>query len=100
MKTSITITLAMMIGILSFMIGYSYAPIAVKEVRLGIISSVKASSGYDADSAAGYGGPATGGYGDQAPTSGGYGAPASGGYGDPAPAAGGYGAPAVPGYGQ
>lgn len=89
MKTHFIIIILVLVGVLSFIIGYSMAPTDVSVVRHGQPQAAAPSSG---------GQPASGGYGGSdapAPASGGYGAapaPASGGYGAPAPASGGYGA--------
>jgi len=91
MKTHFVVILLILVGVLSFIIGYSMAPTDVSVVRHGVQQATAASGGGHGDSAdsGGYGGGDSGGYGS-APASGGYGAPASGGYG--APATGGYGA--------
>jgi len=92
MKTHFVVILLILVGVLSFIIGYSMAPTDVSVVRHGVHQATAASGGGHGDSAD------SGGYGS-APASGGYGsAPASGGYGS-APASGGYGAPASGGYG-
>lgn len=87
MKTHFIIILLVLVGVLSFIIGYSVAPTDVSVVRHSVAQPAAS------------GGSSSGGYGS-APASGGYGAaPAAGGYGA-APAAGGYGAaPASGGYG-
>ena len=99
MKTHFTIIIIVLVGIVSFMIGYSVAPTDVSTVRHSVPQQAASgggdSGGYGGDSG-GYGAADSGGYG--APAAGGYGAPAAGGYG--APAAGGYGAPAAGGYGM
>lgn len=96
MKTHFIVILLILVGVLSFIIGYSMAPTDVSVVRHGAQQATAASGGGHGDSG-GYGGGDSGGYGGG--DSGGYGAaPAAGGYG--APAAGGYGAPASGGYGM
>ncbi len=88
MKTQFVIIILVVVGIISFIIGYSVAPTDVATLRHSVSGNVSGgghgdSGGYGADSGGyggGYGAPAGGGgYG------GGYGAPAAGGYG------GGYG---------
>jgi hypothetical protein len=80
MKTHFVVILLILVGVLSFIIGYSMAPTDVSVVRHGVQQAPAASSGGHGDSG-GYGGGDSGGYG-AAPASGGYGAaPASGGYG-------------------
>ncbi|MCF6289497.1 MAG: hypothetical protein L3J03_00615 [Desulfobacterales bacterium] len=88
MKTQFVIILLVVVGILSFIIGYSVAPTDIATLRHSVAGKASAGGGYG--DSGGYGAD-SGGYG------GGYGAPAGGGYG--APDAGGYGAPAAGGYG-
>lgn len=88
MKKNFAIILMIIVGIVSFIIGYSMAPTDVETVRKGAPTHASSGAGGGADSG-GYGGGAdSGGYGGGS-DSGGYGAPSSGGYG--APASGGYG---------
>jgi hypothetical protein len=83
MKTHFVIIILILVGVLSFIIGYSMAPTDVSVVRHSVQQAPAASGGGHGES---------GGYGSAAPASGGYGAApaASGGYGA-APASGGYG---------
>lgn len=81
MKGQFVVILLVLVGILSFIVGYSIAPTDLAVVRHGVATQASGGNG---------GGHSSGGYGTD---SGGYGATDSGGYGggSAAPAAGGYG---------